>query len=342
MSNYTIFTRYLNILGVPFTFNYSNMRFRAYPAKLGIIATEDLLGEYGAEVVKIVPSDNVDFSTLKLPALIQTKDGKYLIVTKMSDKSAETISVDGNASSCELDNLRSDWNGKAVCAADTAHCAETNYKKHVFMQTSSAVEKWLLIACTVFLVAYFGINSGVFSSWATSVLLLLYAAGIYICRLLILKQSNSESKAADNVCKVIQQNGCSTVLHHDSAALFGLFPWCEIGMTYFSVSFLALLLWPPCLPWLAAASACCLPYTIWSVSYQKFKIHAWCTLCLCVQTLFWIIFFVCLAGGCFHNVFPLRFPLVVLLSCYLFVLLFIHKLLPRLFHADLANAESNS
>lgn len=340
MSRYTIFTRYLEVLGVPFTASYSNMRFRAYPAKRAIIATADLLHEYGAEVCRTHVADKPTIDSLKLPAMIQTNDGKSLIVTEVASRQVTLTDSAGATERITAEKFADIWNGKAVYVTDVGQCEETCYKKHVFKQASSVVEKWLLVACAVFLVGYFGAVSGAFSSWATTTLLVLYAVGIYVCRLLILKQANSESRAADSVCKVIQQNGCSTVLHHDSASFLGLFPWCEIGMTYFSVSFLALLLWSPCLPWLAAASACCLPYTIWSVCYQKFKIHAWCTLCLCVQSLFWIIFIVCLAGGCFHGVFPLRFQLVVLLSAYLFVLLFIHKLMPRLFHADLANAES--
>ncbi|WP_289702870.1 vitamin K epoxide reductase family protein, partial [Muribaculum intestinale] len=172
------------------------------------------------------------------------------------------------------------------------------------------------------------------------VVLVLNAVGIYVCYLLILKDAHVDSRAADSVCGVIQSHGCSTVLSHDASVFLGLFPWCQIGITYFSVSFVAMLVYPPCLPYLAVASACCLPYTVWSVCYQKFRIHAWCTLCLCVQTIFWLEFLVYLAGGHFHGVFPLRFDLVVLLACYLAVLLAVNRIIPRIFGAEMSDADT--
>ncbi|MCM1021468.1 MAG: vitamin K epoxide reductase family protein [Muribaculum sp.] len=340
MAKYTLFTRYLDLLGIPFTFRYSNMRFRAYPSKIAIIATDDLMTEYGAKMTMTHPSDKAELTNLNLPAMVQLESSDSLIVTSINNGNVVTINANGEQTITPLEKFVESWNGKSVSVININNCCETNYSKHHFQQTSAIVERWVLALCSLFLLFYFAITNGLFKSWPALALLALYSIGILICRLLILKQSNSESHAADRVCKVIQQNGCSTVLHHDGASLFGLFPWCEIGMTYFSVSFLALLLWPECLPWLAAASACCLPYTIWSVSYQKFKIHAWCTLCLCVQSLFWIIFIVCLTGKCFYGVFPLRFQLVVLLVCYLTTLLLIHKLLPKLFHYDIANGET--
>ncbi len=341
MANYTIFTRFLRLLHVPCTLSYSNMRFRAYPSRLALTAAADLLNEYGAKVGRIQPGDTVGTSSLPVPCMVQMSDGECFILTGFDNLSACIMDASGGVRSMSSVDFEKEWSGKALFVKEAGACSETGYAKHRFNDVSNIVEKWLMVGCGIFLTVYFVVLNGLFASWSAMVLLCLYGIGIYVCRLLILKQLNAESRAADRVCRVVQENGCSAVLHHDGSELFGLFPWSEIGITYFSVSFLTLLVCPQCVSWLAVASVCCLPYTIWSVCYQKFKIHAWCTLCLCVQTLFWIIFGVFAIGGHFKSILPLDFSVVVLLACYLGTLLLVHRMVPRLFHADLANAESS-
>lgn len=46
---------------------------------------------------------------------------------------------------------------------------------------------------------------------------------------------------------------------------------------------------------MALINLCALPYSFWSVWYQRFKAKQWCPLCLIVQTLLWITFIVNLA-----------------------------------------------
>ena len=310
-SSGSVFTEYLRVLGVPHTNAYSTRRYRAYPRHMALTAMYDLLREYKAapEIADVKPS-------------------------------AEALAHDAKAVIMPVGKFVDEWSGKAISASPTSDSGETNFKSHRFKELSRGIEKWLLVVCVVFLVTVFAVSGHTFGDWSTCAVFVLNAVGIYVCYLLILKDAHVDSRAADSVCGVIQSHGCSTVLSHDASVFLGLFPWCQIGITYFSVSFVAMLVYPPCLPYLAVASACCLPYTVWSVCYQKFRIHAWCTLCLCVQTIFWLEFLVYLAGGHFHGVFPLRFDLVVLLACYLAVLLAVNRIIPRIFGAEMSDADT--
>lgn len=341
-SSESLFTEYLRVLGVPHTDAYSTRRFRAYPRHMVLTAMYDLLREYKAspEITEMNP-EAASLRRLCVPFVAETADGCRL-VTEMSPDSVTVVESRHRRGEIPVGEFLAKWNGRALTAAPTLASGETNYKAHRFKETSWCVEKWVLIAALAFLIVSFAVINHIFSDWSTGVMLLLNGAGIYVCYLLILKDAHVESRAADSVCGVIESHGCSTVLSQDVSVFMGLFPWCQIGMTYFSVSFLALLLYPPCVPYLAVESACCLPYTLWSVGYQKFKAHAWCTLCLCVQTLFWLEFIVYLAGGHFRNVFPLHYDLALLLACYLVTLLAINRLIPRIFGAEMSAADAAS
>ncbi|MDR3220154.1 MAG: vitamin K epoxide reductase family protein, partial [Dysgonamonadaceae bacterium] len=54
---------------------------------------------------------------------------------------------------------------------------------------------------------------------------------------------------------------------------------------------------PSLIFYLALINILALPYSFWSVWYQKFKAKQWCVLCLIVQVLLWLIFAVNLGFG---------------------------------------------
>lgn len=323
MAKYTLFTEYLHLLGVPFTLKYSNSRFLAYPPKTALDGVADLLSEYNVECNQLDCLTKDDLGKLSFPFVAKMKNG-CIIVTGISPDGVVSEAY-GESSSLPESTFLEQWTGEAVTAKAGPQSKETDYAHHRLQMIAAVADRVALAAAVLFLTLWFAIGNGVFDRWATIAAMCLYGVGIYVCHLMMLKEYHVDSHAANNVCGLIEREGCSTVLHDASSSLFGLYPWCEIGEAYFSVSFIALVTAPAAWPYLAAVSVCCLPYTVWSVCYQKFRIHAWCTLCLTVQTMFWIIFIVYLTGGMFHGIFPLTSAALILLVGYVAMFLFIHR-----------------
>lgn len=88
---------------------------------------------------------------------------------------------------------------------------------------------------------------------------------------------------------------------------------------------------------LALCNVCCLPYTVWSIWYQRFRAHKWCTLCVGVQTTLWLLFFCYLGGGHFHGAFPLKVDTFVLVAVYVTAVLALNLLMR--FFKNLPNHE---
>ena len=82
------------------------------------------------------------------------------------------------------------------------------------------------------------------------------------------------------------------MLESDAAKLLGVFGWSEIGLGYFGANILLLQFLPHEIFLLAIINIFTLPYSFWSVWYQKTKARQWCPLCLIVQVLLWTIFIV--------------------------------------------------
>ena len=89
------------------------------------------------------------------------------------------------------------------------------------------------------------------------------------------------------------------------AACAALFAYLFISNRLYSHVSTVLLIFPQYINLLALCNLICLPFSFWSVWYQKIRAHAWCTLCLCVQSMLWLLFFCYLFGGWLHGLLPL-------------------------------------
>lgn len=336
MNSRTLFSDYLRVLGVPHTADYSSMRFTSYPPRLALTAIADLLAEYGMEPVETAPCASPTLDGMTLPFVAEMTDGSRMIVAAVDGHTLVTYTHGYTRGEIPESDFLAGWTGRSVAAAGAATGSEPHVGRHRLTEAAAVARRWLLTAGLAFLAVWCFVEHGVYRSWGRIVLTALYGAGLYVSYLLVLKQSGVHSNAADKFCGVIEAHGCGTVLQTRAARLFGLYPWCEVGLAYFSVSLCALLVAPSCARWLAVVSVCCLPYTIWSVTYQKFKAKAWCTMCLTIQALMWVIFIVMLTSGQFAPLLPLTWTPAVLGACYLCVFFSINYLVPKIFDYELS------
>lgn len=107
-----------------------------------------------------------------------------------------------------------------------------------------------------------------------------------VVSIILLSQGFSLGKSIlQNFCKV-GKSDCSKLLRSDAAKLTSWLSWSEIGFFYFTGTFCAILLQPTLTYLLVWLNLLCLPYSIYSISYQ-YKTNKWCVLCSTVQILLW-------------------------------------------------------
>lgn len=338
MSTPTIFSRFLGALGVPYTVDYSDARFKNMTFQ-SLFGLSHLLKDYGVDNEAFRISDKSELNKLTPPFLAQTKNGVFVIVEEFGpdclnyDSRGEIIKVSS-------DDFRKAWNGIVLLAYPDEKSKEPQYGKHHLQEIVANMSKWVLALAAVAIGLYFFITRGVYAHVSTVLLTLLDLAGLYLSYMLVQKSLGIHTHAADRVCSVLEKGGCDSIMQTSASKLFGVFSWSEVGFGYFGVSLIILLVFPELWPYLAICNVCCLPYTVWSISYQKFVAKKWCTLCVGVQTTLWLSFFCYLGGGMFHGAFPLRLDFFVLLATYVATVLFINLIL-RIFK-NLPKNEENS
>ena len=318
-----LLNNFLTCLEVPHTTAYTASRYESMPFKT-LYGLSKLLDEYGVANEGLYMADKRELERLTPPFLAHTKAG-LVIVSSIGDK-VEYVSQ-GEIETIGRQRFLEAWDGNVLLAyPEENRSYEPDYKRHRRGELFDSAKKWGLIAALFFLFGYLSITSGVWTRVSTSLLTIFNLAGLFFTYLLVQKMMKIHNPAADSLCRVLQEGGCDSILKTSASSFFGIFSWSEVGFTYFSVSLLCLIIFPQWTGYLALCNACCLPFTFWSIWYQRFRAHAWCTLCVSVQATLWCLFFCYLGGGWFKEIFPLRIELLVLGASYVAVLLGLNRI----------------
>lgn len=336
----TLFTRFLAALEVPHTSDFSDNQFKSMTFH-SLFGLSHLLKDYGVENTALRIADKSELTKIHPPFLAQTRNGVFVIIKNFDyDKDSITYDSVGTIETVPTTQFEQAWNGIVLLAYPTPLSREPDYPSHHLQELMQSSSKWILATAALCVFLYFFISRQVYEHLSTILLTVFDCAGLYFSYLLLQKSLGIHSAAGDRVCGVLEKGGCDSIMSMKVSKLFGVFSWSEVGFGYFGISLITLLVFPHMWPYLALCNVCCLPYTFWSIWYQRFRAHKWCTLCVGVQSTLWILFFCYLAGGWFHGIFPLKTDFFILIAVYVSAVLFINLIL-RIFK-NLPKNEENS
>ena len=330
-TDHTLITDFLTVLKVPFTKDYTRQRFETMPFKT-LFGVSQLLKEYGVQSRGYQLEDKTELTKLSVPFIAQTQGG-LIIVTKIN-KDVITYLTQGVSETIPAKELEEISTGVVLIPAVSKGAGEPDYSKHLVNVIINVSKKVILWSLAGLLSAYLIVIHDLWHYWSFWGLFAVDCFGIWLTYMLVQKSLSIKSHVADKVCGVLQEGGCDSILKTSASSFFGIFSWSEVGFTYFGVSLLAMLISPATIHWLSLINICCLPFTIWSISYQKFVAKHWCTLCVCVQASLWLQFICYLLGGWMKPVFPLDLGFFALGAAFVMVLLALNKVLPHFTNKD--------
>lgn len=314
-SPHTLFTDLLTALGVPHTEAYSRSSFESMPFPT-LFGLKTLLSSYGVDAEGLRLAAPGDMLQLQAPFVAVTKNDNGMVIVTSASADRVDYLTGGVAESMPADEFFNVCTGEVFTASPREDACEPDYSSHRVTEVVSRLRNILLVAGAAALFIYAFVANRIYASPSLIFVTLFDCAGLYISYLLLQKMLNISNPHADRICSVLQAEGCDDILKTGASKAFGVFSWSEVGFTYFSVSLLTLLIFPQYAGYLCLLNACCLPYTVWSIWYQHFRAHAWCTLCVCVQATLWALFICYLCGGWWHTAFPLSWPFWVILALY--------------------------
>lgn len=291
-----IFTSFLEHLGVKYTFQYAKTVFEEHPYKYSLFGLSKMLSHYNIESVAIRIKDKEENLTALETPFVAHVGGDFVTVFEILQDSVKYI-WRGKEIFVPITDFLPAWSGVVLLAEPNGNSVEPGYKEHKKKDFFATLKHILLILACILLLGLITYHTKLFHETGFIVLLLLNLTGFYISYLLVLKQMHIHSDHADKICSLlIDQSDCNNILESDAAKFWG-FAWSEIGLGYFISNIIMIVCFPSLYFYVALVNICALPYTLWSVWYQKFKAKQWCPLCLIVQGTLWILFIANLVFG---------------------------------------------
>ena len=308
----------LSELKVPFTPLYLRQVEREMPYGASLWAIGQILNRYGVDHTSLRVSNKEQIGRIPCPFTAQAS-GDCVVVTSVTDDEVKYRTSSG-AFSAPLDTFKQAWTGTVMIVKASESSSEPNLKDHRREERSNRLQTVLSSLGLIVLLVGAAV-AGRLSALSIS-LGLVYILGTWLSVLLLKKQLNINSTAADKICSLLNSAGCTDP--HKSPGpgplLFGIFDLSIAGIAFFGVNLVATLLSPQGLGGaVSIAVALALPLTLWSVAYQGFKRKSWCALCLLVMVCVWVAFVVMIVGGIYRDVIltlPLLGALAALAAAY--------------------------
>ncbi|MCD7936377.1 MAG: thioredoxin domain-containing protein [Tannerellaceae bacterium] len=328
-----IFALFLDLLQVRHTKNYSNKLYEEHPHKNNLYGLSQMLSTYKIENVGLkVKSDIRTLQDIEPPFLVQIQGG-FAILSRISDTQVEYYQ-DGKKIVIPHEEFIKLFTGIVLVGEADDKSGEPHYETNRKNDLIAKGKQILLLAVWVVLLSSLGCINGFYKSWGLVTALLISLTGGYISYLLVLKQMKIQSKYADQLCSLfLHKNECNDILETKASKLFGIFSWSEIGLGYFMSNLLIIVAFPSLYSYVAILNVCALPFTLWSLWYQKWVFKQWCGLCIFVQIILWILFINNLAAGLIVWPDITWYALLVTGCLYLLPLLILNILIPRLSEA---------
>lgn len=318
----TILSRWLTLLGVRHTSRYTDRRFRSMPFPT-LFGLGTLLREYNIQSHGYRIDDKGEIGRIPTPFIAPVNNRFVIVLSVDGDKLR--YATDGVPEEIDTTRFTDAWSGVAFVAETSHESVEPDYGRHVLAETMTRLSNVGIWVIGALLLAWFMISRGDLHNWGTIALVPVYLFGLWLSVMLVQKDLGIKSKRSDAVCNVLQPGGCDSITKSDAAVFMGIFHWSEVGLTYFGVGLAILLLFPEKAGWLAAINICALPYTVWSITYQKFKAHTWCTMCVGVQLTLWVQFIIFLCSGWLRHIFLLTLSTGAMVLVYALVMLLLNR-----------------
>lgn len=285
----SLLTEFLELLHVKHTVSYTNRYFQEHPHKYNLFGLSRMLEEYGIPNTGLKLKDKNTLQEIAVPPFIAHLKSEFTIVCKVTDDSVFCIYKHKKVR-MDREEFMNMWTGVVLVAEPDAHSIEPDYKAHRRRELFSGAQKLFFGSLIILILLLTYLANRIYNHPGLNILLLLHIAGLVSGTLLLMKQAHISGKYSDKICSLFKQSDCNSILESKAAKLFGTIGWSEIGTGYFIANICILLFLPQLVIYTALINLCALPYSFWSVWYQKVKARQWCPLCLSVQLLLWLIF----------------------------------------------------
>jgi hypothetical protein len=227
-------------------------------------------------------------------AKISSKEYHFAVVDRISDAGITFCGRDQKTYTYGLSKFSKYFEGVVLAAESDDNSGELNYQKKRMAELigNMRLPLFFLMVFTCLTTSLL-LYSSYFTSanWRILILTATKSMGLCTCILLVAESMQYNNSLTRKLCHFDTVDCVRIIRSAGAKILGGAISWSELGLLYFSSSFLLLIFRPgspQMLHFLSLVGMICLPYTFYSIYYQGVIIKKWCLLCCLVQLIFWL------------------------------------------------------
>lgn len=277
------------LLGIKVAFKNLNTLLLEHPNFPSLYAISGILSYYAVKNKGIRTSGD-KLNQLETPFLAFSEEEEgLLIITKTENNTVTLYSISRGWRTVPLNDFLRLWNHDILIMIDrNASFEESNYQENVKKEMLSKIRPPILIVFFLLCLLYVGFHLGTVLG---IVYLILKTLGFFVSSLLTFKLIYRN--ASFKFCNVTTEFDCDSVLGSGAAKLTNWLSLTDIGLIYYLGSLVLLFLGSLNgnnfgLTLLFLLSILSLPFTLFSIFYQAFKVKKWCFLCLLIMLTMWL------------------------------------------------------
>ena len=271
-------------------------------------------------ISKVYQFEEEDLHIVECPIIVHFKESenKFVVVVEIHDKQIKYYDPITNKYIQENKSVFFEkWTGTVLIPFTDEQSGDPDYSEHVKEEKQKklinvAIYTGLSIGVVILLIQAFLAYPQVFFVWLLFFLIKIIA--IFVISQIVKIELGESNTFITKICK---NKDCGKVLNSKASKLFPWLTMGDVGIIYFGCGILMLIV-APFIDYLTSVvylllflNLFTLPYTIFSICYQRFVLKTWCPFCLSVMGLLWMEFFLGLTVT-WTEVFPFSFFLILL------------------------------
>ncbi|HMG66218.1 MAG TPA: vitamin K epoxide reductase family protein [Chitinophagaceae bacterium] len=290
-----VLTRLIEELDIPVTRQTINEQLLIHPDYGSLLAFGDILNDWHVpNIAYSLTFDQLDSAPVPFIAYIYKKE--FAVITKFDESQVVMTNEKFKNRMMPKDEFKLAYSGAVFMAEKEPSSGEKEYKKNYRKElvNNLRLPMFLLGAFAIFFYYVFS-HTTYLSALNVNVVVITFlkTLGLVTSIILLTQSIDSANPLIQKLCGADNYKGCNSILSSKASKITEELNWSEVGFFYFAGTWLSILFYSDNisnLQLIALLNLLSLPYTFYSVYYQKFILRQWCKLCLTVQVLLWIEF----------------------------------------------------
>lgn len=318
----------LQLMNIPYSKKYVNNFIESHTESRSMLCLSDLFDSYNVENTGGEfenKTEIINYPGTHISQLVD-RDTVYFVVVESIKENTITYYNEGKKVAEDLEDYFKKWQGFALFFTKRKDSAEPNYAENL-KETRLNNFKILLyiISISILFVASLYACMPIILPVPFMGLIFLKLMGIAVSILLISYTYNSDNLFIKEICNVGKKTNCGNILKSKAAKVFSFLSWSEVGLFYFATTLLTLIISEihqqiQGYYLIVGINMLALPYTLYSVYYQKKVAKSWCVMCLSIQALLLLEFCVGISTWSSLSLQNIIFPLITISLSSLFII----------------------